>query len=486
MIKCKQAVLVFCLSITLSFSLNATGLLGNQLPNIDNSIVNDGIINRQNERITQKITRLKKKTEQSLITKKLLTPLPDGEVSSLITPVSNLTQSIDIVDNSGNTLFRDVKVENGWRAIEQQWLVMSATKELTLLQKLAQDNVIELLKTESFKALGLTLVQFKVGSSLDSAEQLASVLPVSLQKKLSRDYVYQAQQSTRVSAADNVNEKVIKSTVKSILPASSYAACLAPIAIGMIDTAIETQHRVFKDRTLERKSFTANNLTPPKAHGTAVSALLISGSVELPPLLPNAKLYAAEVFYGQSDFSQGANLFSLVAGINWLLNKQVLVINMSLAGPDNIILATVIDNAIAQGVIIVAAVGNEGPHSPPLFPAAYQGVIGVTAIDDDNKLYRWANRGDYVDFSARGVSVKTARLSGDFGYESGTSMATPVVSAYAACAQWQAVKEESINTSYWKILLDQVFDIGEKGQDPLFGYGRLGPSEYPAYQRSAK
>lgn len=475
MLKFTQALLVFCISITSSASLKADGLLGKQLSGIENSILNERIINRQNELINPSITELQKQTKKKLNNKKLFTALPDGEVSSLILPVSNLTESLDIVDNAGNTLFRDVVVENGWRAIEQQWLVMSSPEELNLLQQLAQDKVIELVTTKKFNALALTLVQFKVGASLDSAKQLASVLPVSLQKKLTRDYVYQ----TQASSVQSLQKLPLKTKPKQVISelsssALSYAACLAPLSIGMVDTAIDEQHPAFKNKALIRKSFVDNNLTPPKAHGTAVSALFISNSVELPALLPNAKLYAAAVFYSQSDFSQGANLFSLVAGINWLLSQQVSVINLSLAGPDNAILATVIKTALAQDIIIVAAVGNEGPHSPPLYPAAYEQVVGVTAIDNNNKLYRWANRGDYVDFSALGVSVKTARLSGDFGYESGTSMAAPVVSAYAACAKQQASQTSDNKIDYWHILSEQAIDLGEKGQDPLFGYGRLG------------
>ncbi len=115
MLKFTQALLVFCISITSSASLKADGLLGKQLSGIENSILNERIIHRQNELINQSITELQKKTK-TLNNKSLFTVLPDGEVSSLILPVSNLAESLDIVDNAGNTLFRDVVVENGWRA----------------------------------------------------------------------------------------------------------------------------------------------------------------------------------------------------------------------------------------------------------------------------------------------------------------------------------------------------------------------------------
>ncbi|WP_426358095.1 S8 family serine peptidase [Pseudocolwellia sp. HL-MZ19] len=471
----------FLLSITFSTSLMANGLLGKQLSTIENSILNDSIINRQTDIINNRVDRIKNKTQSLVDLEQLLTHLPEGEVSSLIAPVGSLTESINILDTAGNTLFREVEVENGWRAIEHQWLVMTSEDELKQLQQLVNNNAIELISTKNFNALTLTLVQFKVKPSFDNTEQLASILPKSLHKKLARDYVYQTQsksqdanisQATSASLADREADKIEnlndESRVDEIL---DNAACLAPLSIGIVDTAIDIQHPVFKNKTITRQRFIDENLAAPKAHGTAVSALLVSNSAEVPALLPHAKLFAAEVFYGQNDFSQGANLFNLVSGINWLLSQEVSVINMSLAGPDNTILANVINIALTKNIAIVAAVGNDGPHSPPLYPAAYKNVIGVTAVDDKNRLYRWANRGDYVDFSARGVSVKTARLSGDFGFESGTSMAAPVITAYTACAKYQA---EKISANYLDLLNTQALDLGDKGYDTLFGNGRIG------------
>lgn len=477
MTKFKQAILILCMSVTLSTGVNAAGVLGKQLSNIENSILNESIITRQKDFINERASRLTNTVEQGISSSKLLKALPDGEVSSLIFPVGKLRQAVSIIDNAGNTLFRDVEVEHGWRAIEQQWLVMSSKDELVQLQQIAKSNKITLINTKSFDALGLTLVQFKVNKGIDSAANLAAILPSSLHKKLTRDYVYQTQLSDQDNSATQKNAISSGSTqpknikTQHTLTQVNKAVCSAPLSIGIVDTAIDIRHPAFKGKAIIRKSFVDSQLTPPKAHGTAVSALLVSSSSELPALLPKAKLFAAEVFYGQSDFTQGANLFSLVSGINWLLSQPISVINMSLAGPDNAVLSKVIDSALAKGVIIVVAVGNEGPHSPPLYPAAYKNVIGVTAIDSKSKLYRWANRGDHVDLSALGVSVKTARLSGDFGYESGTSMAAPVVSAYAACAKQKSLQK---NKDYWAILIEKVTDLGKKGHDPLYGYGALG------------
>ena len=99
----------FLLSITFSTSLMANGLLGKQLSTIENSILNDSIINRQTDIINNRVDRVKNKTQSLVDLEQLLTHLPEGEVSSLIAPVGNLTESINILDVAGNTLFREVK-----------------------------------------------------------------------------------------------------------------------------------------------------------------------------------------------------------------------------------------------------------------------------------------------------------------------------------------------------------------------------------------
>lgn len=121
-------------------------------------------------------------------------------------------------------------------------------------------------------------------------------------------------------------------------------------------------------------------------------------------------------------------------GLAWLESNDVTLINVSMAGPDNRVLATVIKRLIDRGTPVVAAVGNEGPAAPVLYPAGYPEVIGVTAVNQHRKIYRWANRGEQVDFAAPGVDVAVALTDGQYGSQSGTSLAAPVVSAQLACA----------------------------------------------------
>jgi subtilisin family serine protease len=157
-----------------------------------------------------------------------------------------------------------------------------------------------------------------------------------------------------------------------------------------------------------------------------------------------------------------------------MLEQEVAVINMSLAGPDNNILERVISAATDKGAFIVAAAGNEGPAAATVYPAGYENVIAVSAIDKRKQPYRWSNRGDYIDYTALGVNVLSAQPQQSLGKESGTSMAAPMVSAALACLWFEHKKHNTLNrATVLNQLLDQAVDLGPKGRDPIFGVGAI-------------
>ena len=83
-------------------------------------------------------------------------------------------------------------------------------------------------------------------------------------------------------------------------------------------------------------------------------------------------------------------------------------------------------------MVLIAAVGNAGPRSPPLYPAAYAQVIGVTATDADDKLLSAANRGAQVAVAAPGVDIVEPAPDGNYQVTSGTSVAAAHASGVAA------------------------------------------------------
>ena len=393
-----------------------------------------------------------------------LSHLPD--INNLSTePLNALPATLAITSTAGKNLWLDVEVEGGWRAIQRQWLLLADDH--------SKKRLIEhgaLIITESrYADLGLALLRFNVPKALDSKQALSNILSTQATLSLARNHIYQAQSQTGQRVGENLIHSNI--TKEKVTPLSRVnSVCELAVKVGLIDSAIDTKHMAFQHADITAKSFLPNDLTASLQHGTVVASLLVGNTTQLVPLLPQGKIYSAQVFYQQSDYAQGATLSAIIAGVNWLLAQNVQVINMSLAGPDNQILHSVLSAATAKGAIVIAAAGNEGPAAPPMYPAAYQDVIAVGAIDKHQQPYRWSNRGDYIDYSALGVNVLTAQSGQRVGRESGTSIAAPYVTATLACLTLISGKKKQ---DLLDKLNDLAVDLGPKGKDPIYGVGAI-------------
>ncbi len=236
--------------------------------------------------------------------------------------------------------------------------------------------------------------------------------------------------------------------------------------IGLIDTGVAGTLGAFKHATLTQRAF--NGKQPlPKLHGTAV-AYLMAGT-KASPARPT-KVFVADIFSGPRETSGSS--FALIKALDWLAAQGVPVINVSLSGPRNPAVANAIARITKRGIIVVAAAGNDGPAAPPVFPGAYEGVVGVTAVDAQNRVYRYANRGAYVDFSARGVAVPALDAQGAVRDATGTSFAAPVIAARLAA---QLKKPDPAAAAKAIAALEkQARDLGPRGRDPIYGAGLIG------------
>lgn len=199
------------------------------------------------------------------------------------------------------------------------------------------------------------------------------------------------------------------------------------IEIGMIDSGIDDDHVALRDADITTKVTTQRrDRAKPTAHGTAVASLLVGEDRDFRGALPGAKLYAADAFGGSPT---GGTAGDIARAIAWLVEKEVPVINISITGPKNALLEAAVRAAIMRGHVIVAAVGNDGPAAPVKYPAAYDGVVAVTAVDDNGRIQLDANRGAAVAFAAPGVNVRAAQLADEYAAITGTSFASPIVAA---------------------------------------------------------
>ena len=244
------------------------------------------------------------------------------------------------------------------------------------------------------------------------------------------------------------------------------------LSVGLIDSRVDRIHPAIKNASVIDRDLVQFDYPRPAAHGTAVASLLVGEDKDsFRGLLPGARLYAVSVFFQTPDGATVATTESLVRALDWLVRQKVRVINMSLSGPPNRLLELALQRVTEKGSIIVAAAGNGGPASGPLYPAAYGGVVAVTAVDGRQKVYLRAVRGSHISFSAPGVDIKVARAGGGYDLQTGTSIAAPFVSAILA--EMVSRNGEEWQDGYLEALRKSALDLGAPGFDEIYGHGLI-------------
>ncbi len=230
--------------------------------------------------------------------------------------------------------------------------------------------------------------------------------------------------------------------------------------VGLIDGGIDGAHQTFNRTRVQRHG--CDGAIVSSAHGTAVASILVArGNV--------AEVFAADVYCGQPA---GGAVDSVASAFGWLARERVAVINVSLVGPRNALLERVVTMLVARGHVIVAAVGNDGPAAPPLYPSAYEGVVGVTGVDARHRVLIEAGRGKHVDFAALGAQVSAATQAPDrYSEVRGTSFAAPAVAALLAeIREPDAARRAQLLSK----LAEVAQDLGKPGRDDIYGAGELG------------
>jgi subtilisin family serine protease len=201
------------------------------------------------------------------------------------------------------------------------------------------------------------------------------------------------------------------------------------VLVAIIDSKIDTAHPDLAG-VFAGEYDAVGTAGAAHAHGTAMAGAIAAHS-KLVGVAPKVKLLAVRTFSGSGETAQSTT-FNILKGLDWAASKNARIVNMSFAGPSDSLLEEMLAKANARGMILIAAVGNAGPNSPPLYPAADAHVIGVTATDADDKLMPQANRGPQVALAAPGVEILAAAPDGAYQVTSGTSVAAAHATGVAA------------------------------------------------------
>jgi subtilisin family serine protease len=201
------------------------------------------------------------------------------------------------------------------------------------------------------------------------------------------------------------------------------------VLVAVIDSGIDEAHPDLAG-TIAAKFDTLATDEKPHAHGTEMAGAIASHG-RLLGVAPRARLLAVRAF-GTSAAGEESTTFRILRGLDWAAGQNARIINMSFAGPADPALQDALAKARKKGIVLIAAAGNAGPKSPPLYPAADPNVIAVTATDADDKVFAQANRGNYIAVAAPGVDVLVPAPDANVALTSGTSVAAAHVSGLVA------------------------------------------------------
>jgi hypothetical protein len=284
---------------------------------------------------------------------------------------------------------------------------------------------LQLNRLESFDSNGVTMVRWKIPDrrSVPSVIRLLQAERIVLAAQPNYLYQLQGEQpQTPVTEGDPGQYALAKLR----LPQAHALAKGEKVLVAVIDSGVDTSHPELAGVIAE--SFDAlGSGEKAHAHGTAVAGAIVAHA-RLMGVAPQARILAIRAFDAKDNTAE-ATTYSINKGIDWAMSRGAQVINMSFTGPRDPSIEQRLAYARQQGLVLIAAAGNAGPKSPPLFPAAYPNVIAVTATDADDKLFKDANRGRHIAVAAPGVDILLPAPEAGYQVTTGTSFAAAEVTS---------------------------------------------------------
>jgi len=337
------------------------------------------------------------------------------------------------------------------------------------------------IESQTFQLSGTTLLRWRIPDRRSVAVVVRALEANRVVASAQPNYLFTLQQDK--AKAPTEGDAAQYELAKLRLPQAHGLAKGDKVLVAVIDSGVDASHPELAGAVAE----TYDTLTAPTApmtphkHGTAIAGL-IAAHGKLMGAAPGAHILAIRAFDAAGAGAEGTT-FNILKGLDWAAAHGARVINMSFAGPPDPALHRSLEAAHKKGIILVAAAGNAGPKSPPLYPAADLNVIAVTATDADDKLFAQANRGRHIAIAAPGAQILVAIPDGSYEVSSGTSYSAAEVSGIAALMLER--KGGLTPDKLRDILLATAKDLGPKGRDMMFGagladaYGALMAEETP-------
>jgi filamentous hemagglutinin family protein len=321
---------------------------------------------------------------------------------------------------------------------------------------------------QTIAALHRTVYTFRITGGQSVAEIIRQVESGGVHVAAQPNYTYGLSQDPSVAGghgdpAQYIVQKLQLGAVHRITEGNN-------IVVALIDSQVDPRQPDFAGRIVDSYDAGCGPNTPPDAHGTGMAGAIAS-HIGLLGVAPNARIIAICAFGGHG--TPEATSTKIIRGVDYAIAHGAKIINMSFAGPQDPALAQELQIAREKGILIIAAAGNAGARSPPLYPGADPNVMAVTATDEHDRLFNGANQGSYVAVAAPGVNILVPAPNGDVQFTTGTSVASANVSGVAALLM--AEKPTRTPEEIRAILASTAKHLGAKGMNPQFGAGLVDP-----------
>jgi hypothetical protein len=330
--------------------------------------------------------------------------------------------------------------------------------------EMARRHGLRRVQSQNFALIGSTIGLFRVTDrrSVDvvSREFATEASVRSVQPNFR--YLLQDQKPAALGEGDPLQYVLTKMR----LPEAHKLAHGSGVKVAVIDAAIDVRHPELAGSIVD--SFDALGSTEgPHVHGTGIAGAIVAHA-RLMGSAPAAGIMAIRAFGTAANGAQ-SNSYVILKALDYAAGHGAQVINMSFAGPKDALIERGVDAVAKKDIVMVAAAGNAGAKSPPLYPAANANVIAVSATDAQDHLFTASNRGGYVAIAAPGVDVFLPAPDGKYQMTSGTSFSAAYVSGLAALMLERnpALKADELRV----LLMKTARDLGSPGRDDLFGAG---------------
>jgi hypothetical protein len=326
--------------------------------------------------------------------------------------------------------------------------------------------------SQSFGLTGGTLFHFRVAQGRPVADVVRALEAENI-GVAQPNYVFRLQQDTSLAARTRAGDPTQYVVDKLRLGDVHRVATGRNVLVAVIDSEIDLEHPDLEGAIVERFDAVGRR-DEPHSHGTAMAGAIVAHR-KLMGIAPGARILAVHAFSPESKEGPQATTRHILAGLEWAINKGARVINMSFAGPYDPMLQLAMKKAHEKGIVLIAAAGNMGPKSPPLYPAADPHVIAVTATDESDKLFAQANQGPHVAVAAPGVNILEPAPNATYQLTTGTSVAAAHVSGVAALL---IERNPSLDpTAVHEILTLSAKKAGAATRDDQLGWGLIDPAK---------